>query len=191
MCASAGGSPPPDEDGGSGGSPIVFNLEEGGYRLTGVSEPVLFDITASGTPLRIGWTAPGAEEAFLWLDRNHNGRVDDGSELFGTATTLRGGQRAPNGFVALAEFDSNGDGVIDANDEVWSALQLWIDRNHDGISQPDEIQPISTSSISSISLEYHLTGRHDQYGNEFRFEGRLREGRHSRTFYDIFFVAVP
>jgi len=172
-------------------TPIIFNLGNGDYQLTGRSDPVLFDISATGTPSRIGWTARGTEEAFLWLDRNQNGRVDDGSELFGNATFLRNGQRAPNGFVALAEYDKNGDGLIDANDPVWNSLMLWVDRNHDGIAQLNEIQPIAASSITAIELSYHWTGRHDQFGNVLRYEGHLREGNHSRAFYDILFVAVP
>ncbi len=172
-------------------TPIVFSLGNGGYELTGANDPVLFDISARGALSRIGWTARNAEQPFLWLDRNHTGRVDDGSELFGNATILRNGQRAGNGFIALAEYDANGDGVIDAHDPVWNSLMLWTDRNHDGISQPDEVQPISTSSITVIELSYHWTGRKDQYGNSFRYEGKLREGRRSRTFYDISFVNVP
>jgi len=172
------------------GSPIVINLQNGDYELTGANDPVLFDIAASGIPRRIGWTAAGAEEAFLWVDRNHNGKVDDGSELFGNATPLQNGQRASNGFTALADLDSNGDGVIDNNDPIWNSLLLWVDRNHDGISQPDEIQPVSASSITVIELFYYWTGRRDQYGNTFRYEGRLRQEHRSKVFYDIFFVTV-
>src|ERR1043165_1278367 len=84
-------------------SPIVINFAGGGYQLTGADSPVVFDIAATGQPVRIGWTAAGADEAFLCLDRNHNGRIDNGAELFGSATPLKDGSRALNGFPALAE----------------------------------------------------------------------------------------
>jgi hypothetical protein len=105
-------------------SPIVINFE-GGYELTGVNDPVLFDIKGTGAPVLIGWTAAGSDEAFLWLDRNGNGAVDGGSELFGTATRLINGDRASNGFEALRELDSNSDSLIDVRDATWGALGLW------------------------------------------------------------------
>jgi hypothetical protein len=177
-------------------SPIVVNLERGGYRLTGKESPVLFDIQASGTPIRIGWTAAGADEAFLCLDRNGSGRIDDGSELFGTATRLKNGLRAPNGFVALAEYDDNHDGVIDEKDQIWPHLLLWRDLNHDGISQSSELTPVAGSDLTSISVDYHWTGRRDAMGNTFRYEAKAWLGKNKETatpepVYDIFFVHVP
>ncbi len=169
-------------------SPIVINLEKGGYRLTGTNDPVVFDITATGNKDTIGWTERGANEAFLWLDRNGNGKVDDGSELFGTATLLRSGRRASNGFAALAEFDDNRDGVIDGQDSIWNSLLLWIDANHDGISQLGEIQALAETPITSMEVSYHWTGRQDQYGNTFRYEGHIHEGLSRKSIYDIFFV---
>jgi len=167
----------------------VVNLA-GGYQLTGLDNPVSFDLAASGTKQTIGWTAPQSEDAFLWLDRNNNGIVDDGSELFGTSTPLRNGHTARNGFEALAELDANDDGAIDALDSTWTSLMLWTDRNHDGISQPDEIQPLAATSISALELNYHWAGRRDQYGNLFQFQALLHDGPRTRAFYDIFFIAA-
>jgi hypothetical protein len=174
-------------------SPIVINLDNGTYELTGAKSPVLFDITGTGTKLPIGWTAPGTNQAFLWMDRDHDGVVSGGAELFGTATVLENGHRAANGFEALREFDTNGDGVIDANDPVWPQLLLWTDRNHDGISQPNEITRIADSPVRSISLAYHWTGRRDAHGNTFRYEGLISlstggKGLREEPVYDIFFV---
>lgn len=178
-------------------SPIVVNLEPGSYRLTGTDDPVLFDIGATGAPIRTAWTVRGADEAFLWLDRNGNGIVDNGAELFGNATTRLDGTRAQNGFDALKDLDTNGDGVIDSNDMVWNQLLLWRDLNHDGVSQHDEIQSIRASEIAAISLDYHWSGRRDLYGNTFRYEAivRLRsalamatEHLEAKPLYDIFFA---
>lgn len=176
-------------------SPIVINFENGGYRLTGADSAVSFDIAATGRPVTIGWTAAGADEAFLSLDRNQNGRIDNGAELFGTATPLKNGTRAPNGFAALAELDDNHDGLIDHQDAIWSQLLLWRDRNHDGISQPDELAPVAGSGLTAITLDYHWTGRRDASGNLFRYESQamIQAGSHHATMrpiYDIFFRRV-
>jgi hypothetical protein len=173
-------------------SPIVINLDNGQYQLTGEESTVLFDITGTGTKLPIGWTAAGTNQAFLWMDRDHDGVVSGGAELFGTATVLKNGHRASNGFEALREFDTNGDLVIDANDSVWTQLLLWTDRNHDGISQPSEVTRLADSPVRSISLTYHWTGRRDAHGNTFRYEGLISlstsGGSRQKPVYDIFFV---
>jgi hypothetical protein len=108
-------------------SPIVVDLGRDGYHFTSVTSGVRFDIRNDGTPVQMGWTRLGAENAFLALDRNANGRIDHGAELFGNATPLRDGSRAANGFIALAEFDDNRDGVVDPSDDAWAALLLWTD----------------------------------------------------------------
>jgi uncharacterized repeat protein (TIGR02543 family) len=190
-------SPPPWRRDGCGDdcSPIVINFADGDYRLTGRNAPVLFDIAATGQPARIGWTAAGADEGFLWMDRNGNGKVDNGAELFGTATRLRNGTLATNGFEALRELDTNGDGIIDANDASWPMLLVWRDRNHNGISEPAEIMPLAQSGVVGIGLSYHYTARRDLWGNTFRYESLIwmqdSRGHHrSRAVYDIFFVPV-
>jgi hypothetical protein len=196
--------PPPPPDPGPGGcivdcdgtqsatgasEPLLINVS-GPYKLSGLNDPVAFDINATGKAKTISWTARGSDEAFLALDRNANGRIDDGSELFGNATLLTQGGRAQNGFDALAQYDTNGDGVIDAADAIWSALFLWVDANHNGVSEPSELRPISGSTITAIETGYHWTGRRDQFGNRFGFEGQLHEGKRSKPFYDVFFVTA-
>jgi hypothetical protein len=171
-------------------SPIVINFSQGPYQLTGADDAVRFDIAGSGTKTRTTWTAAGADEAFLWLDRNHNAVVDSRIELLGNATVLMNGRRAANGFEALKEFDANRDGVINASDPIWGDLMLWRDLNHDGVSQRDEIQPIASSRVAAISLDYHWTGRQDSHGNMFRYESRVWLGSQPRPVYDIFFVPV-
>jgi hypothetical protein len=176
-------------------SPIVINFDNGGYRLTGADSPVIFDIAATGQPVRIGWTAAGADEAFLCLDRNHNGQIDSGAELFGSATPLKDGTRASDGFKALAEFDDNHDRVIDERDGIWQQLLLWRDLNHDGISQPNELTPVKESSLTAIRLDYHWTGRRDASGNYFRYQAAVviqavANQLTPRPVYDIFFVHV-
>jgi hypothetical protein len=207
--------PPPGGGGGTGGgdgdgtnnedlpcfpyidcSPIILHRDAGPYRLTGIRDAVRFDIVGNGHPLRMGWTEEGSSDAFLWIDRNGDGTVTDGRELFGNTTFLRNGSRAANGFDALSEYDDNGDGIIDENDGVWQRLMLWTDRNHDAITQPEEIESIAGSDVEALSLTYHASGRHDQNGNTFRYQSLIwlrqgRAGRRAQTVYDVFFVTMP
>ncbi|MDQ3282182.1 MAG: hypothetical protein M3Q69_12305, partial [Acidobacteriota bacterium] len=155
------------------GSPIVLNLSNGGYDLTGVDDPVAFDLDRDGVRERIGWTAASANEAFLCLDRNANGTIDDGGELFGNHTVLASGAVATNGFLALAELDSDRNGHIDHADAAWPQLELWTDANHDGISQEAELKSLSASAVQSISTDARWSGRRDAYGNTFRYRADI------------------
>jgi hypothetical protein len=180
------------------GCPILVDLENDGIRLTGIDDPVQFDIDADGTPDLMSWTDRG--EGMLALDRNGNGVIDDGGELFGNATRLADGTLAPNGYVALAELDSwteGGDenGVIDAADAAFTSLWMWTDLNHDGISQPEELQTLEEAGIVRMDLDYKRSHRTDRYGNEFRFLGRAwKENRRGIVrpvqTWDVFFLVV-
>jgi hypothetical protein len=171
--------------------PIVFTLGNGGYHLSGLEDPVAFDIFGAGPrggKPWIGWTERGTDIAFLAFDRNDNGIIDGGGELFGNGTLLKTGEHAPNGFEALAQYDTNGDGLINASDPVWQFLLLWIDRSHDGVSQQSELQRINASSITAIEIAHRWTFRHDQSGNYYGYQGAFFEGLRRHVFYDVFFV---
>ncbi|HSR54379.1 MAG TPA: hypothetical protein VLV83_26440 [Acidobacteriota bacterium] len=133
---------------------------------------VRFDLNSDGEAEQISWTSEGSDDAFLVLDRNGNNRIDDGQELFGNFTPQPESPE-PNGFLALQVFDGpahdgNSDGRITAEDAIFSRLALWIDINHNGFSETEEIHPIG-SSIVAIELSYKETHRTDRHGNEFRY----------------------
>lgn len=151
-------------------TPILLNLGTGTYQLTSAADGVRFDLRADGSPRRVAWTTREADIAFLAFDRNANGSIDNGAELFGSATVLASGRRAKQGFEAVAELDANGDGVLSPLDPLWTALVLWTDRNHDGTSAPGELQRLSDSRVAWLSTGYHdEVNRHDQWGNLFRY----------------------
>ena len=176
-----------------------MDLENDGVHLTGLNDPVWFDIDANGKLELMSWTDRG--DGFLALDRNGNGTIDDGGELFGTATRLANGARALNGYEALAELDTwgfngNRDGHLDSADAAFGSLLLWVDRNHDGVSQPEELETLAQAGIQRIDLDYTSSRRTDRYGNEFRFLGRAWKTVRNGTVrpiptWDVFFLVVP
>jgi len=181
-------------------SPIILDLDDDGFDLVGKQDAVRFDINADGGADWTSWTRGGTRDAFLVLDRNDNGSIDDGSELFGTSTPLLSGEPAPNGYVALAEYDrpesgGNGDGEIDDGDYLWSNLRVWIDSDHDGRSDANEMLNLADAGVQSIDLKYIRSNHTDEYGNVFRFKGKAqvrdKHGRvHSSNTYDVYFVVV-
>ena len=86
------------------------------------------------------------------LDRNHNGLIDDGGELFGSGTLLADGSHASDGFAALAEMDANADGVIDTRDASFKSLAVWVDANSDGQTQAGELKGLDALGISALHL---------------------------------------
>jgi hypothetical protein len=178
------------------GSPIIIDTSGQGFSLTNAANGVRFDISGTGHPIQMGWTAPGADNAFLALP-DVDGLVHGGKQLFGNFTS-QPQSATPNGFAALAVYDDpknggNGDGVIDARDAVFSSLRLWIDANHDGISQPEELHTLPSMGVNSISLKYKSDQRTDQYGNVFHYRAQVNPGDATSTgrmAYDVFFVTT-
>ena len=175
-------------------SPIIISLDNGSLQLTSAQDGVLFDLTADGVRAQTAWTQGEADDAFLVLDRNENGTIDNGSELFGDATPqpIRDPSQR-NGFEALAVFDDslsggNEDGFLDENDAIFGELQLWIDTNHNGISEVEELQSMSDAGVHSFDLSYRSSSRVDAHGNELRFYSSVLMTRGRRIAWDVFFV---
>jgi len=170
-------------------TPIVLNIGGGPYELTGLKEPVSFDLTGSGVAQNVGWIGHSGSLAFLAIDRNHNGVIDDGRELFGNHTPLADGSTAKTGFDALKEFDTSHDGVVGVADAIWPELLLWFDRNHNALTDPGELSPISTSGVTALEYAYHWTGRWDpRTRNLFCGEGHIHRGNVVIPYFDSDFI---
>ena len=142
--------------------PLVLDLNGDGIKTTNLNgdSVTFFDSNSDGFAEMTGWA--DAHDGVLAMDRNGNGVIDDGAELFGDQTILKNGNRAANGFQALAELDSNGDGKIDANDPTFSQLRvLTLNANGDGY----ELRTLDELGIKSINLDSTITNTTDEQGN--------------------------
>lgn len=150
-------------------SPLVLDLDGNGFRFSGWPDVVAFDIDDDGYAEIINWTGRDQADAFLVLDRNGNGSIDSGRELFGDATPLASGGRASDGFTALAELDENQDGLVDEGDPLFPELRLWIDADHDAHARPAELLDLATAGVSKIGVVAVLSERRDRHGNVLRY----------------------
>ena len=137
--------------------PLAIDLDGDGIETVGIgANPIQFDHNADGIKTGTGWVA--GDDAWLVLDRDGNGLIDSGRELFGVDTLLAGtagsfnAVYASSGFEALKTLDSNHDNVFDALDTAFTQVRLWQDVNQDGVSQAGELFTLTQKNITSIGL---------------------------------------
>lgn len=120
--------------------PLVINFGGNAAQLTDAT--FRFDLNSDGHAETLHQLAAGS--GYLVLDRNHNGKVDNGQELFGPASG--------NGFADLARLDEDGNGWIDENDSAWQQLQVWIPQ-----AEGNQLQGLAQLGVGALALQHQAT----------------------------------
>lgn len=175
--------PPPSSACGTNGTlcersefcPLILDLNGDGIHTTGLDDSVRFWIDLNGQIETTAWTDPTTEEAFLWVDLNHDLKAQP-TELFGSRMVAPNGEYHAQGYEALEKYDhpdfgGDGDGQITPHDAIWPHLKLWVDRNHDAVTQPAEISVLSSHRIVALNLSHWTGDDYDASGNELYIVG--------------------
>ncbi len=137
---------------------LVLDLEGDGIYLSDVYYPVRFDVDGDGTAETMTWTASGSSDGFLWLDANGNGVVDDGMELLLTDPRVEAG--VPPGattfdrLVALDSAEGGPDGALWPTEPLWRRLGVWVDRDQNARSAPEELSSLDDWAVKKLDLRY-------------------------------------
>ena len=143
--------------------PLVLDLDGDGIETTDVKNGTYFDLDNSGFAEKSAWIK--SDDGILVLDRNGNGKIDGGKELFGDQTLLKNGEKATGGFQALGELDDNKDGKIDSADSKYSEIKVWRDLNQDGQSSEEELFSLDELGIKALNLANNNVNSTDANGN--------------------------
>ncbi|WP_107820362.1 calcium-binding protein [Neisseria sicca] len=151
--------------------PLILDLDGDGIETVSHNgyKGALFDHDGDGIRTASGWVA--SDDGLLVVDRNGDGIINDGKELFGDSSVLKDGTKAAHGYAALAEYDSNGDGVVDAKDADFDKLRVWRDLNQDGVSQKEELFTLEEVGVQSLNVAYQDTNQNLGNGNRLAQEG--------------------
>lgn len=179
-------------------SPIVVDIgrsngpsHEDGFNLTSAIEGVAFPMgLRPDRMIKTAWTDQRSPIAFLALDRNNDGLITTGTELFGGVTPKLDGTRAENGFHALADLDSNQDGKVSGEDAMFLKLLLWVDANHDGVSNRRELLTLSQAGVTALATAYSESDERDVNGNWYRYQSTAIVRGEQRRTVDVYFVST-
>ena len=182
-------------------TPILIDVNGNGIDLTDIEGGVWFDGFGTGVNIQTAWSKPYSDDAWLVLDRDGNGVISNGTELFSGASPqpMLPPPDLKHGFNALVQYDrpehgGNSDGLLDRNDLVFSSLRLWQDVNHNGSSEDSELHPLDALGLRSISANYKLSKYKDEHGNSFRYRAAVKTThgvKVGRWAYDVYPLARP
>ncbi|MDO9492770.1 hypothetical protein [Acetobacterium sp.] len=140
--------------------PLVINYDAGSASVT--AEKYAFDIDANGTLDQISFVGPGS--GFLALDSNGDGKINDGSELFGP--------QSGNGFSDLAKYDSDGNNWIDENDAIYEKLQIWSkDSAGKDVLMALGQKGVGAIYLGNVSTSFALKGADNQTNGQLQRTG--------------------
>ncbi len=154
--------------------PIMFDLDGDGFELTNHANGARFDIQGNGEAVNTAFVTGG--DAFLAIDRNKDGQINSGLELFGDQ------HGAANGYEELRKLDSNNDGVLNSQDDAFDDLLLFRD-NGNGITEQGELLTLADMGITEISLDYANIDQRAAGGNRLAQMASFRyaDGSQGRT----------
>ncbi|MEA5621320.1 calcium-binding protein, partial [Cronbergia sp. UHCC 0137] len=168
-------------------SPIILDLDGNGVDTISKSAGVHFDLDGNKFAETTGWV--GKNDGLLVLDRNSNGKIDNGSELFGNNTILKNGSKAAHGFAALTEFDINKDGKINASDTAYTQLRVWKDSNSNGVVDTGELLTLTQAGVKSLNTGFTDQTITDAQGNQHLQVGNYtRNDGSTRAMNDVWFA---
>ncbi|RMR74285.1 Calcium binding hemolysin protein [Pseudomonas savastanoi pv. fraxini] len=144
-------------------SPLILDLDGDGVETISAKSNIYFDHDGNGFSESSGWV--GKDDGLLVWDKNKDGKINQGAELFGNNTVSSSGYKAANGFLALADLDENQDGVFDIKDFAYAELNVWVDKNSDGIVDTGELLTLEQAGVKSISTSYAEPGKVDANGD--------------------------
>jgi hypothetical protein len=174
-------------------TPIILSLRSNSVRLSSAQDGVPFDFGGDGRIRRFAWPI-SPDDVWLVMDRNNNGNIDSGQELFGNATILATGEPAAQGYEALAELDANADGWVNEEDPQFMNLMVWRDVRRNGRVDPGygELVSIRRSGITALSTQFDESQRVDEWGNTFHYRAPavFRERPNRRFSWDVFLTSI-
>lgn len=140
--------------------PLVINLDGNIAELS--DQTFLFDLDGDGELDEINRLSAGS--GFLALDKNGDGVINDGNELFGT--------KSGNGFADLAAYDEDGNGFIDEGDEIWDKLKIWVmeDNGEQKLYSLAEMG-VGAICLQNASTDFSLMGENNQANGMIRRTG--------------------
>lgn len=140
--------------------PLVINLDTDIGSVT--DQKFLFDLDSDGDEEEISFAGKGS--GFLALDRDGDGRIGDGSELFGT--------KSGDGFKDLAAFDEDGNGWIDENDSIYSKLKVWT-KDEDGNDYMINLKDADVGAIylDNVDTQFSLKDGNNRLNGEIKKTG--------------------
>ncbi|HED3065452.1 TPA: hypothetical protein R4057_002420, partial [Kluyvera ascorbata] len=169
-------------------SPVILDLDGDGIETRGLQDRIFFDHDGNHFAENTGWVS--ADDGLLVIDKDCNGKIDSGNELFGNNTVLSNGSLAANGYEALQELDTNGDGTLNSRDEAWQQLQVWQDRNGNARVDDGELMSLSEAGIAAIDTDYKNSTWVDKQGNAHKQTGEViyldgSEGQSADVWFDV------
>ncbi|STZ07745.1 Uncharacterised protein [Moraxella caprae] len=146
--------------------PLALDLDGDGIETIAHDKlkKAVFDHDGDGIAHATGWVKK--DDGILVLDRNGDGVINDGREVFGDSTILRTGETAKHGYEALADLDSDGNGKINADDAKFNELRVWRDLDSDGVSDVGELFGLHELGIGALNLDYQEVDKNLTGGNK-------------------------